>query len=650
MKRLFLFLQWGLLIGAAAVAIFFTFRPKPAPVYDPASWKSWEGFFVLSYAGIIQGENPAYTSSGRLKEQLQALKEAGYQTIKLADALAFLQGKSPLPEKALLLLFEGDRKDSFIRATPYLEKFGFFGNLCVPTKLTQSWGNFFLKEGELKKVSQHPNWDMVSMGHQAIEQIPLDAKGTEGHFLSQRLWLGGKKEDDEAFRRRLLADYDKSADLLNHLHHRRVIAYLYPYTDAGTGAGSDPLAADLNRSGVEARYLMAFTQAGNPFNGPRSQPYNLSRFRVPGTWDGPRLVEELARYAPRREAFTAIKHRDSWQFVNDSQLENGVIRLPVGSFAWLRGTDYWSDVDIRAGIRLGPGARASVYVRHRGPQNYLRLSFTDQDISLQERLDRTMQTLVRHPIKKTGAQSLNFRLRVKGNRAWAWVDDVLIIQGAPLTPITSMGRIGVGAQDGQFQLQDFAATPIPEVFVLAGGYRQLPAGLQEQARAIILPWSSLASITESDRARRTEVLLAAAAGVEVIPALTTGTDPKGAAMDRRAAEVGSILGSQELKPLVTTVAVTPNDGPLIAALEKEQFHTLLMAPARQALELAPDQLRQEKGLILIDGPEAETRAALERLLHFIPASRLIVRLDSLGPLPPGVRPALKYDPRPEAAS
>ena len=81
--------------------------------------------------------------------------------------------------------------------------------------------------------------------------------------------------------------------------------------------------------------------------------------------------------------------------------------------------------------------------------------------------------------------------------------------------------------------------------------------------------------------------------------------------------------------------------PLIAALEKQQFRILLVVPARQALELTPEQLRQEKRVMLIEGPEGETRAALARLIHFIPASRLIVQLDRLGPVPPGVRPALK---------
>lgn len=641
MKKLSIFLQWVLIIGVLAGVLYAAFKPTPPPVYQPASWKSWEGFFVLSYTGITKSEDPNYVYPARFREQLQALKAAGYQTIKLGDALAFLQAKGPLPEKALLLLFEGDRKDSVIEATSMLEKAGFFGNLCVPTKLLQSWGNFFLKEGELKKMSRHPNWDLVSMGDQAIDPIRIDAKGTEGHFLSRRLWLTDKQEDDEAFRQRLTADYVKAASILKDICGHRVIAYLHPYSDTGAGAGADPLAADINRLGVESNYFLAFSRVGNPFNGPESDRYNLTRLRVQGDWTGQRLVSELAQYTPRQEALTAIGSRGNWQLVNGPQLEKGVIRMPVDSLAWVRGTDNWRDVDIKARLQLSPGAQSAVYVRYAGPRNYLRLIITKQELALQERLVSVMQTLVRQPLKKFGDQSFLLQLKVQGNRAWVWFDNVPVIQNAPLTSVTRLGRVGVGAQNGQVQVEDFATAPLPDVVALARGYDQLSADLRGKTRVIIPAWFSLSSSPVVDTAIRNELLQAAAAGVETIPAVARQPDVGGVEMDRWTADLVSALNTSNLKPLVTTLAVNYDHAPLIAALERQQFRVLLLVSARQALALTPEQLRQEKREILIEGAEAETRPAMARLIHFIPASRLIVQLDRLGPVPPGVRPALK---------
>jgi hypothetical protein len=648
MRKSFVIFQWLVLVGLIAGVLFAAFRTKPQPVYDPAAWKSWEGFYVLSYAGIVKKGAGNYVSPRQLQSQLRAVKKAGYLTIRLADALAFIQGRAPLPDKALLLLFEGDRKDSFLEATPWLEKLGFLGNLCVPTKLTHSWGGFFLKPGELEKVCRHPNWDLVSMGDRAIEQIPTDAAGTEGHFLSRRLWLADGKEQDQAFRQRLTADYARAAEILKGICGRQVIAYLYPFADAGTGVGADPLAADLNHQTVEAHHLLAFTRGDNPFNGPHSDRYHLARLRVSGEWDGRQLVAELAKYAPRDQAVTGIGGLESWQFVNGPQLEPGALALPVGSFAWLRGTSNWQDVDVRARFHLGPATRAAIYARHAGPHNYLRLTATAQEVTLQEHLDCVMQTLVRQPLKRATGQAIALRLRLKGNRAWVWVNGAPLIQGAPLTAVTSLGRVGVGAQEGQARLEDFAAAPLQDIFVLTKNYSNLPAALQESARAIIPPWFTLAAPPALDSQRRREVLLAAAGGVVTIPVLAAGAAETDAGLERWTQNLAAAVSPPELKSLLTTVAVSHGSPLLGTALEKQGFRSILIMTAHRALELPPEQWRQEKRLVLLDGPEAETRAALARALHFIPAQRLLVRLDAPGPLPHGVRLALKYKPLPEA--
>jgi hypothetical protein len=649
-KKLLLVLQWVVLLGFLGVVLYFAFKPRPPVVYDPAAWKSWDGFFVLSYAGITSDDDPAYVAPRRLEEQLRSLRDAGYQTIKLSDALAYLQGKAPLPDKALLLLFEGGRRDSFLRATPILEKLGFLGNMCIPTKTTRSWGTFFLNQGQIQKICQHPNWDLVSMGDQAIEHIAIDAEGDQGHFLSHRQWLGANSEDDEAFRRRLANDYLQATEFLTRACSRPVIAYLYAYADTGTGAGSDPMAADINRVAVEGSYLMAFTRADNPFNGPRSDRYALTRLRVRGDLDGPHLMSELAKYAPREQPVTGIGSRDSWQLVNGPQMEDGAIRLPVGSWAWLRGTDNWRNVDVQVRGKLGPGALALVYAREAGPEAYLRLAVTDQEVTLQERLGRTMQTLARQRLAKPLGPAFTMRLWVKGNRAWAWVNEVPVMQAAPLTPATAMGRVGVGAQEGQVLVEDVTATPLPDIFLFAESYRQLPPDLKEKTRALIPPWFPAPGPVQLEAQCRSEALQAAAGGVEIIPALAENPQFTSATPAGWAAEVATALNSLGLKALVTTLAVPYGYEPLTAALEREGFGTILVLPARQALQLKPEDLSQMRQPLLLDGPEIETRAALERLLHFVAANRLIIRLEKLGPVPPGVKIALNHQPPKERAT
>ena len=631
MKRSWVLLQWVVLLGVIAVMVYSAVKPQPPPLYNPAAWKSWQGFFVLSYTGIVKGQEPDYVSPGLLDKQLLALRQAGYQTIKLQDALAFLQGRAPLPEKALLLLFEGDRKDSFLRATPLLQKQGFLANLCVPTKLTRSWGNFYLDEGEIKKVCRSPNWDVVSMGHQAIEPITLDAKGAQGHFLSHRQWLDHAVEDDAAFHRRILEDYRTAAETLQQACSRTVSAYLYPYADNGRGAGADPQAADLNRQGVEAHHVLAFTRAGDPFNGARSNPYALTRLRVPGAWDGVRLVTELEKYAPRQQPLVGLGTTDCWQFSAGPEMGAAGIQLPDGAFAWLRGTDSWQDLEVSATVSPAPGARVALYARYGGFQDYVRLNVNDQEVLLQERLGKTMQTLARQPSADLQRASFTLKLRIKGNRAWAWINDRPVVQAVPLTSHTDTGRVGVEAREASVLLTDFAATPLPGIFILANSYRNLDPSLQEEARAVLPRWFTPPQGPAIDASRRSDLLAAAAQGVETIPRLAPAPfSANGAATVAWAKDLKTLLTSGIYKILITTLAMAGGDQAMTAPLEKEGFRILLLLTPQEAQKLTPGQAGLTKKLLLINGPEPEARSALDHLLHFIPAAA-----SSCGWPPPG---------------
>jgi hypothetical protein len=172
----------------------------------------------------------------------------------------------------------------------------------------------------------------------------------------------------------------------------------------------------------------------------------------------------------------------------------------------------------------------------------------------------------------------------------------------------------------------------------------LPPNLQEKARAIISPWFSAPGPVRIDPERRSEALLAGATGIEFIPALAENPEFTSGTPEGWASEVAYALDSLGLRALVTTLAMPYGYEPLTAALEREGFGIILVRPARQAMQLEPEKLRQITETMLIDGPEAQARAVLERLLHFLPPGRLIIRLEKLGPLPPGVKASLKYEP------
>ena len=152
MKKLSVSLQWLLIIRVVAGVLYA--RSSPSLTGLPAGFLDFlGGLFFLSYTGITKSEEPGYVPPARLRDQLRALKAAGYRTIKLADALAFLQGQGPLPEKALLLLFEGDPRTA-LRSPAGAGKVRLLG-MFTSHQISPILGKYFLKEGD-QKVCRHP--------------------------------------------------------------------------------------------------------------------------------------------------------------------------------------------------------------------------------------------------------------------------------------------------------------------------------------------------------------------------------------------------------------------------------------------------------------------------------------------------------------
>ena len=101
MKKTSILLQWLVVLALAGLAAYPFIKGRPRPERRPETWRSWQGFMALSYAGIGEGAPEAYPTPERVAEQLAALHAAGYRTITPADALAFLAGRHPLlPEQA----------------------------------------------------------------------------------------------------------------------------------------------------------------------------------------------------------------------------------------------------------------------------------------------------------------------------------------------------------------------------------------------------------------------------------------------------------------------------------------------------------------------------------------------------------------------
>ncbi len=640
MKKFFTLFQWAVVIALALFAAHRWTRPIPPPDYAPDAWASWNGFHAISYAGVTRRGGGDHVTPAQLASHLQALRDAGYRAITPEDAEAFLQGIGPLPQKAVLLLFEGGRKDSYLFATPLLRTSGLVATMCVPTQFTRRWGSFYLRRGDLKKIARDAHWSLASMGHAAALPIPVGPDDS-GRFLTKRQWVNGAVESLEAYRDRVENDFAKAAGVLAQAGKRPIAAYLFPFADAGSSADAAPEAAAILQQAVGAHHRIAFTRADEAYNGPDSDPLQLTRLRVSGHWDARRLLDELAKAEPRHEPVQGVGGPEAWSLTDGADVRAGRLSVPAGGLAWLRGSADWSDLDLDARIERAPQGTAALYLRYAGPTRYVRIVWSDAHIRVQERLGAHLQTLALLPAAEPPSTTHDVRIRLRGNRLWVLTPHDAEAVALPLTRMTTRGRIGVEALEGPAQLAAFSARPAAGILADAPSYRALPES-ERASLAVWMPrWFTASNAPALTEEMRRELLAAASAGIQVMPQLELGEAPPD--HQQVVDALADALSIDVTRSLITRIALSRPDRGYAETLRARGYGILHRATPAQARELARSgRLGRDGDWIWLDGEPAEARDVLLELAREMPASRICWRDPEAIPAVRGLRKAITH--------
>lgn len=459
MKKLFILFQWFVVIFGATALCWYLFRPRPVPHYAPESWGSWRGFHALSFEGIVNVEDPRYVSPERLTEQLSALQAAGYETVTDGDVIRFLNGETPLPEKALFLMFEGGRKDHLVRGTPVLHATGYIGHMAVPTAVTDIWGTHYLRSGDVRRLARLPHWQVMSMGHAAVGVEASVRTGDAERFLSQRLPDG---ESDADFRERVAGDFEEADTLLRRWTGKGVAGYLFPFADSGVGEAADPLAADAIRQALARHHQLAFTTEGDSFNHHTRDPYALTRMRVRGDWSGEELLSRLRANDP--SAAVAAGER-IWRITGPGRVVGDVLEVEEGVLFARRGAAAWPHVRVSFVPEVAEGGTVDLYLRHTGSRDYVRVRCGPEEVLVQERLGGVTRNLAR-----MGGVPADTRLtvRLKHHRISVEAEGQ---EGVPATPVQvlSAGNLMFGGGGKGGRVRGGVVEPFEPLQVLLTG-------------------------------------------------------------------------------------------------------------------------------------------------------------------------------------
>lgn len=233
-------------------------------------------------------------SPGRFREQMAALRDAGYHTVTTPQVLAYVEEGAPLPEKPVLITMDDGYTSNLTVAAPVLEELG----MCATVFVIGAYAG--------KTYDPNTGWPIVNMTHFSYQEaLPWAEKGVidlQSHSFNLHPMLGdtlnGRRgmlrmegESGEDYRQALLDD-----DALTRQLREK----------GGVTGGLDALAfpfgyfdAELDAALAEEGYGLTFTieeHLNRLFPGRPECLRMMGRMNVTNKITGEELVKRIGRF------------------------------------------------------------------------------------------------------------------------------------------------------------------------------------------------------------------------------------------------------------------------------------------------------------------------------------------------------------------
>ncbi|MEW5899669.1 MAG: polysaccharide deacetylase family protein [Bacillota bacterium] len=195
---------------------------------------------VLLYHQIDPAPGGPYSLTLQLfQEHLDALLQRGYHVISTGELAGFLEGKTPLPEKAVVITFDDGYRSFYRYAYPELKARGFpAANFVITSWAGKKIGGLeHLTWNEMREMQENGMSFYVHTDH-SHHRAPTDPEGHPKPVLAHRIWLPGENrlETEEEYRQRVVDDLATARNLMEKKLHRPVTQIAWPY-----GESSEPL-------------------------------------------------------------------------------------------------------------------------------------------------------------------------------------------------------------------------------------------------------------------------------------------------------------------------------------------------------------------------------------------------------------------------
>lgn len=270
---------------------------------------------VLSYHDVRNdpaelAADPYATSRANLVAHFTWLKENGYAVVDVDALLAAREGRSPLPDKAVLLTFDDGNRSLYTEVFPLLKLFGYpavaalvtgwqeapfgediaYGDATLPREDFISWR-------EAREMQDSGLVEFASQSHALHHDVDAAPGGLRLPAAANRRWLGeGKGYETLAdYYQRIAADAAQSRAVLERRLGRAPRIFVWPY-GAHSSVGWQAIAAQ----GFRLSLTLDDTRAADP------AALHTGRQLLVGNPDAAGLAALLLP-APRPQALRAVQ-------------------------------------------------------------------------------------------------------------------------------------------------------------------------------------------------------------------------------------------------------------------------------------------------------------------------------------------------------
>lgn len=418
---------------------------------------------ILLYHGIINQPDETNILQENFKDQMFALKKAGWQTISIEDFYDFMRGEKQVPSKSFLLTFDDGRRDSYYPADPILKVLDYKAVMFIDTKHSISLGgnNYYLSPKELKIMLKSGRWGLQSHSKNAHSFYQIDENGKQGTYLGHKLWLADKNrlENNNEFETRIREDLISSIGDIENEFNVNVIGFAFPFGDYGQHVNNTDLVLGVSSSIFPISFyqyrLGTFTN-NYPYDNKKSN-FFAKRIIIDSKWNGADLIDALEKASDKELPFDDnfsknkgwINEWGNLQFKNDS-ISLGSELSSSSSFIFLDGAYLWKNFIFQSDINLVRGESFSLFSRYKDVNNYVSCIFSPKYIKLEQVLngERKILSELKGDFVFIG-KNRKVGIEVYGDIVNCYLDDKIAIKGYDLDKGLDYGGIGFKTWDPQ---------------------------------------------------------------------------------------------------------------------------------------------------------------------------------------------------------